>query len=193
MQRLTGFADRSRDAARCFRAALDAMAQPGTLANVALPDDPPAPLSHAAAALLLTLSDADATVWLAGVWAAPEVDTLLRLRCGAAPATDTRSAAFAVGDWNALRGVPEWRRGEADYPDRAITLIVEVERLTAGHGVRLTGPGVRGETRLGVQGVDAAFWSLIAENARTTPLGLDVFVTAGHSLAALPRSVRIAR
>ncbi|MFN3615942.1 MAG: phosphonate C-P lyase system protein PhnH, partial [Rubrimonas sp.] len=124
MQRLTGFADPPRDAARCFRAILDAMARPGTVARIGLPDAPPAPLSQAAAALLLTLSDADAATWLAGPWDAPSIRELLRLRCGAAPAPTPERAAFAVGDWAALREVEHWRLGEPDYPDRSITLIV---------------------------------------------------------------------
>ncbi|MFN3615885.1 MAG: phosphonate C-P lyase system protein PhnH, partial [Rubrimonas sp.] len=63
--------------------------------------------------------------------------------------------------------------------------------LTMGEGVRLTGPGIRGETRLDVAGVDAGFWAAIARNAVTAPLGLDVVLTAGSAMAALPRSVRV--
>ena len=51
-----GFADAPRDAARAFRAALNALARPGRIEMLA-GAVPPAPLSVAAGTLLLTLAD----------------------------------------------------------------------------------------------------------------------------------------
>lgn len=192
MQHPAGFADPARDGARSFRAALAAMAQPGAVSEIGLPSDPPPPLSHAAAALLLTLTDTAASVWLARDCHTDAVAAFLRLHCGAPPAATARDAAFAAGRWDALRSAGPWRMGDPDYPDRSTTLIVEVDDLSSEEGMRLTGPGIRGEARLGVAGVDRDFWAMLAANAKTAPLGLDVFLTAGRKLAALPRSVRIA-
>src|SRR6185312_9267216 len=61
---LPGFADPVLDAQSCFRAVLDAMARPGRLHQAGSGLTPPAPLHQATAAMLLTLADGDAPVWL---------------------------------------------------------------------------------------------------------------------------------
>lgn len=178
-----GFADAPVEAARAFRAALDAMARPGrivTLAGAA----PPAPLSPAAGALLLTLADADAPVHLAGDHDCAAVRDWLAFHAGA-PIVGRAGAALAVGRWDALAPLSDFPVGTPEYPDRSATLIVEVDRLAA-EGARLTGPGIGTEARLSLPEV-AAF---AANNARF-PRGLDFFFTAGVALAALPRSTRV--
>ena len=67
-----GFANAPIDAAKTFRAALSAMARPGRIEAVS-GARPPAPLSPAAGALLLTLVDPEAPVHLAGLFDAPEI------------------------------------------------------------------------------------------------------------------------
>lgn len=186
------FDDPVRDAARAFRALLDAMARPGAVRRPPAPPCPPAPLSPAAAAVALTLSDATAPVWLAPALRGGDVAAWLRFHTGAAPTEDAAAAAFALGRWDALAGLAGRHGGAPDYPDRSLTLIVEVDALTPDAGPRLTGPGVPGARRLAVAGVDARFWAALAANRASAPLGLDVILTAGPDLAALPRSVRIA-
>lgn len=188
MIRHTGFSDPARDAARCFRAVLEAMARPGLIARVpAGPACPP--LSPAAAAALLTLCDADAPAWIAPPLACAAVDGFLRLRAGAPASTDPEACAFALGPWAALAERP-WRRGAPERPDLGVTLIVETDALGEGETITLEGPGVDGRRSLAVAGLDARFAALLDANRATAPLGLDVLLTAGDRLAALPRSAR---
>jgi alpha-D-ribose 1-methylphosphonate 5-triphosphate synthase subunit PhnH len=178
-----GFADAPVEAARAFRAALDAMARPGRIVTVS-GATPPAPLSPAAGALLLTLADADAPVALVGAHDCDAVRRWLAFHSGAAirPAED---AALAVGRWGALAPLTAYRAGTPDYPDRSATLIVEMDALAAT-GARLTGPGIAAEARLSLPEIDA-----FAANRALFPRGLDFFFTAGDRLAALPRSTRV--
>ncbi|MEX5729458.1 alpha-D-ribose 1-methylphosphonate 5-triphosphate synthase subunit PhnH [Rhodovulum iodosum] len=178
-----GFADAPVDAAHAFRAALEAMARPGRIFQIA-GAAPPAPLSAAAGTLLLTLADGDTPLYLAGGWDTPALREWLTFHTGA-PLTRPRDAAFAVGDWAALAPLGAYRAGVSEYPDRSATLIVEMPALEKA-GARLTGPGIETEESLGLPEIDA-----FRANAAGYPLGLDFFFTSGNRLAALPRSTRV--
>lgn len=179
-----GFAAPSFDAARAFRGALDAMARPGrivTLAGAA----PPAPISPAAGALILTLCDPETPLWLAPGLDTTETRSWIAFHTGA-PVTGARAeAAFALGRWRDMRPLADFPVGTADYPDRSATLIVETELLEAS-GARLTGPGIAGAASLSLP-------ELASERAALAafPLGLDFFFTAGDRAAALPRSTQV--
>jgi alpha-D-ribose 1-methylphosphonate 5-triphosphate synthase subunit PhnH len=75
--------------------------------------------------------------------------------------------------------------GQPDYPDRAATLIVEMPALSS-EGPRLRGPGIDGVATLSLP-ESAAFIA----NRGLFPLGFDCFLTAGASVAGLPRSTRV--
>jgi alpha-D-ribose 1-methylphosphonate 5-triphosphate synthase subunit PhnH len=180
-----GFADPAIGAARVFRAALQAMARPGTVHRVT-GARPPAPLSPAAGALALTLADHDT-----GLWLGPSIDTAavrdwLSFHAGA-PFVLPAEARFAFGRWPEL-ALDAFPAGTPEYPDRSATLVVEVDELATdpARAHRLTGPGIEREAWLSVP--DPA--ALVANRARY-PLGLDFFLTCGDRLAALPRTVRI--
>jgi alpha-D-ribose 1-methylphosphonate 5-triphosphate synthase subunit PhnH len=178
-----GFADAPRESAHAFRAALDVMARPGRIAQVA-GARPPAPLSVAAGTLILTLCDPGTPVHLAGRHDTPEVRGWIAFHTGA-PVTGRAEAAFALGTWEALLPLDGYRIGAVDYPDRSATLIVEIAAL-APDGTRLTGPGIRDAARLSLPETEA-----FRRNARAFPLGLDFFLTAGDRVAALPRTTRV--
>jgi alpha-D-ribose 1-methylphosphonate 5-triphosphate synthase subunit PhnH len=178
-----GFADAPRDAAHAFRAAMQAMARPGRIERIA-GATPPAPLSPAAGALLLTLCDPDAGVHLAGSADTPGVRAWLAFHTGA-PVVGRAACRFAVGRWTDLAPLDGYPLGTPDYPDRSATLIVELDGL-APAGARLTGPGIDGAAALSLPEIDA-----FLANARAYPCGLDFFFTCGDRLAALPRSARV--
>lgn len=178
-----GFTDAPRDAAHAFRAALSAMARPGRIERLA-GARPPAPLSVAAGTLILTLCDPETPVHLAGAHDTAEVRGWIAFHTGAL-VVGRAQAAFAVGTWEALLPLDGYRIGEAEYPDRSATLIVEMPALTA-EGATLTGPGIRDSARLSLPETEA-----FRRNARAFPLGLDVFLTAGDRVAALPRTTRV--
>ena len=176
-----GFAAPPVDAAAGFRAALTAMSRPGQVQEVggALP---PAPMSVAAGVLALTLCDPETPVWLAPSLAGKPIRDWFAFHTGA-PTVSPAEAAFAFGTW-AEMPLDAFRPGDAAYPDRSATLIVEVAEIGSAH--RLTGPGIERQAHLTVP--DPA-WS--RANRARYPLGLDLFLTSGTQLAALPRTTKV--
>lgn len=177
------FADPPRDAARAFRAALQALARPGRIETVA-GATPPAPASVAAGALLLTLCDGDTGVHLARSHDTPELRAWITFHTGA-PLVAPEAAAFALGTWEALQPLPRFAAGTADYPDRSATLVVERDTLEQA-GTRVTGPGIDGSAYLDLPEPEA-----FVANRRDFPLGLDFYLACGARLAGVPRSTRI--
>jgi alpha-D-ribose 1-methylphosphonate 5-triphosphate synthase subunit PhnH len=185
-----GFADPVRDAQACFRAVLDAMAHPGRIvrAPVALPDR--LPLGAAAASVALSLCDIDTPIWLDAASAAAA--GYLAFHCGAPVAKTPADARFAfVADADALSPLDGFALGTDEYPERSATLVIEVSGLADDYGVTLRGPGILGETRLGVSGLPDRFWTERAALAELFPRGLDVLFACGDALAALPRSTQV--
>lgn len=181
---LTGdFADAPRDAARAFRAALDAMARPGKIVTIT-GGTAPGPVSPAAATLLLTLCDAETPLYLAPGHDSDALRQWIAFHIGA-PVVGRGDAMFALGTWDALGPQTDFPIGTPEYPDRSTTLIVEVAAL-ANEGARLTGPGIETEHWLTLP--DSSFF---ARNHALFPLGLDCFFTSGGRLAALPRSTKV--
>ena len=181
-----GFADPVLDSQACFRAVLDAMSRPGRIAGVAFPDPPP-PLDPATAAVLLTLADAEASVWLDhGALAAQE---WVVFHCGAALAAPGQ-ATFGV----ALRPVPlaALQAGTDDAPELGATLILQVAALGRGRRLCLSGPGIATTATLLVDGLAGDFVAEWAANHALFPRGIDLILCAGTQVAALPRSTRVA-
>ncbi|WP_336096779.1 phosphonate C-P lyase system protein PhnH [Roseovarius sp. CH_XMU1461] len=180
-----GFADAPREAARAFRACLDVMARPGTIAEVS-GAVPPAPLSIGTGVILLTLCDPDTPVYLAGRMDSPEIRQWISFHAGA-PITGTRAeASFAFGTWEELLPLAEFPIGSAEYPDRSTTLVVALDRLEPDMGARISGPGIRDVARLPLPDTEA-----FQDNHLLYPQGLDFFFTAGARIAALPRSTKV--
>lgn len=180
---LGGFANAPVQSSHAFRAALNALSRPGTIETLA-GATPPAPMSVAAGTLALTLCDATTPVHLAGAHDCLALRGWITFHCGA-PLVDAEQAVFAFGTWDALTPVTRFAKGLPDYPDRAVTLIVEMPALDA-KGPRLSGPGINGTASLSLPET-AAF---IANHAQF-PLGFDCFFTAGAQVAGLPRSTQV--
>lgn len=187
------FADPVIASQQTFRTVMDVMARPGRIARLSPDIEPPPPLCRAAGAIALTLVDFETKVWLdAPLTASPEVARWLRFHAGAPITPSGRDAAFAfVSDARALPSFAEFSAGTPEYPDRSTTLIVEVESLTQGTPLRLTGPGIAGAARLAPSSLPADFAVRWESNRALFPCGVDVILVAGDSVAALPRSARI--
>jgi alpha-D-ribose 1-methylphosphonate 5-triphosphate synthase subunit PhnH len=180
-----GFAAPVTDAQACFRAVLDAMARPGQIHRVG-GVAPPAPLSVAAAAVLLTLVDHETPLWIDPAlsacreWAA--------FHCGA-PWAESASAAFGLA-----QGLPDlggFQAGDHESPETSATLIVQIPALERGRRWRLSGPGLRAPAILAAEGLPDDFADRWRTNRRLFPCGADLILCAGDRLAALPRSVTI--
>lgn len=175
-----GFADPAIASSAAFRQMMEAMARPGTIHTIS-GSAPPAPLSPATGAVLLTLCDPDTPLYLAGALDSDTVRAWIAFHTGA-PVVGPSHCTFAVGSWNDLTPLSAYQIGTAQYPDRSATLIVQVERLEP-HGSSLTGPGIKDTHSLSLPETEA-----FQQNAGHFPLGLDFIFTCGDHVAALPRT-----
>lgn len=193
-----GAVARSHLLADAFRAIMEATAMPGAIRRPPPLTDEPAPLSPAAAAVVIALTDSAAPLWLAPTLAADgALIRRLRFATGAGPARTPAEAAFALGDWPALRAVaPTLSAGDPERPDLSATLVVEIEALSEAPrdgalGLSISGPGVPPEAprRLWLSGAPEDLLVFHQAHRPSFPVGFDMLLTAGDALAALPRSV----
>lgn len=181
-----GFDDPVKDAQRCFRAVLDAMARPGQIATVG-GVAAPAPLCVASAAVLLTLIDHETPLWLDPDIAAAR--PWIAFHCGAPAVAVESEAAFAL-----TLGLPDLGRFDAgthEGPETSATLIVQLPSLTGGPRLRLRGPGLKDDAVIAPAGMPEGFPAIWRRNHRLFPAGVDLILCAGDRLAALPRSIQV--
>lgn len=200
-----GFRDPVHGAQQTFRAVLDAMARPGRV--VALPPSavdglqpPPStlsgrPMSIGAAALLLTLLDAETRVRLAGSVASAAALAYLRFHTGVRLAPQSEPADFTLARARDVDAAL-WSQldlGHDEAPQRGATLLVEVDALGGDGGtrLRLRGPGIDGAQSLSVSGLSHEFWLWRQRLQSALPRGIDLMLVDGARLAAIPRSSRI--
>jgi alpha-D-ribose 1-methylphosphonate 5-triphosphate synthase subunit PhnH len=186
-----GFNDPQLDSQRVFRQLLQAMSRPGHIIPLERLPEAPKPLSAAAAALALTLFDLDTPIWLSEELRAGAGD-YLAFHTGAPLVTEISVASFVlIADGTKLPDLGEIASGDAEYPECAATVIVQVERLRIAAGRRLRGPGILGHVDVSVEGVAEEFWSALQANHRRFPLGFDAVLVAGDMVLGLPRTVAV--
>ena len=188
-----GFADPVFGSQSVFRAVMDAMARPGTVHAIDTDLRPPAPLNVAAAAVILTLADADTPVWLGQDLARDEaVRGWLSFQTGAPQANLPSEAAFAIAiNAAALPSLSSFALGTQEYPDRSTTLILQVETLREGEALTLRGPGIKDRETIAPRPMPGHFDMQWRENNALYPRGIDIVLAAPDAVACLPRTVRI--
>ncbi len=178
-----GFRNAPVQAAHAFRAAMNAMARPGTIHEIT-GATPPTPLSPAAGTLLLTLCDPETPIYLAPGHDHDDIRAWITFHTGALFAAP-QGALFALGQWDALGPLSRYPQGTPEYPDRSATLIVDGHVFGAPNA-RLTGPGIQTDAQMALPEI-APFQT----NHAAFPLGLDTYFAGGNRLAALPRSTTV--
>lgn len=184
------FADPMRDSQSVFRKVMEAVARPGTIADVGFAAEPPEGLDPAAAAVALTLFDFETPVWLDPALKGAETETWMRFHCGCPLTADPAKAAFAVASAAAAPPLSAFDQGDAKYPDRSTTLVLQIAALDGGTPVVLTGPGVNGQITVAPSGLPDGFWDQFETNSAQFQFGVDVLLVAGQALMGLPRSAR---
>lgn len=175
-------------AQRVFDAVLDTLARPGTLGTLDVPAGVPP-------ALLPAMTLADVEVALAVLDVDDRWDAAARAGTGA-----HRTGVVAANIVVALRpltaaDVRSLNRGTPQAPEAAARLVVAVEALHVASGpltLSVHGPGVPGERRFGVTGLDAAVVDALTVANADFPAGVDTHLVATDgTIASLPRGVTI--
>ncbi len=184
---LPGFADPVLGAQSTFRAVLEAMSRPGLIVEVGLDLTPPAPLCQSAAAVVLTLVDADSALYLTPN--AEQAQDWIVFH-----ATPRMTATLAEADFAFALTMPrldQLNAGTDDGPETGATLILQVAGFTQGHHFELAGPGLAEPRLVEIAGLPGDFPMQWEANHRRFPRGIDLILCAGTKLMALPRSLRI--
>jgi alpha-D-ribose 1-methylphosphonate 5-triphosphate synthase subunit PhnH len=187
-----GFERPALDAQRVYRRLLDAMSRPGRLQDLSEAPEPPVGLTRACAGIALTLLDFETRVWLDPALRGGEAEAWLRFHCNCPLVDDPRAAAFAlVADAAAMPRLDAFDAGDARYPDRSTTIVVQLPSLTGGPAVELEGPGIDGRIAVRPVGLPVDFWQQVADNGSEFQLGVDLVVVDADTVMGLPRTVRV--
>jgi alpha-D-ribose 1-methylphosphonate 5-triphosphate synthase subunit PhnH len=187
-----GFADATHDAQSVFRSVLDALSRPGRLQTLAASDglQAPAPLSRGLTALLLTLLDTESSLHLRGPLASEAAWMYCRFHTGVQ--REAEAQADFVATHAAEAHFDKLRLGSDEAPQQGATLIVDTLSLAPERsGLRLTGPGIEHQQRIGLCGLPPAFWQQRIAMQPLFPRGVDLLLVCGSQLIGLPRSTLI--
>lgn len=187
-----GFKEPVHNAQVMFRALMMAMSCPGTIQTPDIDAQSPFPLGSAQGAIALTLLDADTTAWFSPRLAITPVTGWIVFHTAADIVTAPAHARFAfLSAGEPLPDLSGFALGSQDYPDRSATLVVELPSLSGGRPMNARGPGIKNSRTLSPQGLPEDFCRRWNANRNLYPRGIDLILTAGSSLTALPRSVQL--
>jgi alpha-D-ribose 1-methylphosphonate 5-triphosphate synthase subunit PhnH len=176
-----------------FRSVMNALARPGLIQTISAVADAPSRLMPATAAVALSLFDHDTPIWIDDHFNAdPAVAAWLRFQSDAPLVVDGSRASFAlIHCGSALPDFETFALGTPEYPDRSTTLVVQVNTLTEGPELVLRGPGINGTALLRGGALPSDFVERMQANRAFFPRGVDLLLTCGAELVALPRSTHV--
>lgn len=188
-----GFASPVASSQSVFRCIMNALARPGSVQTIADVVNVPSLLMPATAAVALTLFDHDTPIWFdERLGAEPDIASWLRFQTGAPLTGGASLAAFAlIHSGAALPDFESFALGTPEYPDRSTTLVIQVDTLTEGPELIISGPGIRGTSSLRVGALPSDFVERMQANRALFPRGVDLLLVYGHDLVALPRSTHV--
>ncbi len=190
-----GFANASFGSQAVFRAALHAVAHPGEQVNLVHDAEAPVTGHRASAALLLALLDPDCKLWLSASLANSDAAQWLRFHTGCTIVSEPDIAQFAwIAAGDRSPPLSAFAQGSDTYPDQSATCIIDVAAIASDEGNAswlLTGPGIRTQRTLRIEGYPDGFVDEWEQNRISFPRGVDVFLTIEEQIVGLPRTTRI--
>lgn len=187
----TAFTLPVQDAQHSFRRLLKAMSEPGVIVALHQLKHGWQPLNIATTSVLLTLSDNDTPVWLSNTLHNDIVSQSLRFHTNAPLVEQPQQATFAVSsDTISSEQLNALCEGSAVAPETSATLIVQVPSLSGGRMLRLTGAGIAEERMIAPQLPNCILHEL-TERPHPFPLGVDLILTCGERLLAIPRTTHV--
>ncbi|MDO9436378.1 phosphonate C-P lyase system protein PhnH [Hydrogenophaga sp.] len=189
-----GFEHEAFGSQAAFRAAMNALSYPGRWTAMPMQAERPQHGHGASAVLLLSLLDADCTVWLSPALAASDAAPWLRFHTGCQLVSNASEAQFVwVANGDAMPALASLLCGSDNQPDHSATCVLDVLAVEdSGDAWTLSGPGIAGSAPLSVNGLPTDFTTQWTANHASFPRGVDVFLSTSTHIAGLPRTTRIA-
>lgn len=191
MTLMTAFTLPVQDAQQSFRRLLKAMSEPGTIVALHALRQGWEPLNIASTSVLLTLADNDTPVWMSETLSGEATVQNVRFHTSAPLVNVPEMAQFAVAS-GTISGAQlnALAQGTDVAPDTSATLILQVSSLSGGRMLRLTGAGIQEERMIAPQLPDCVIDEL-TERPHPFPLGIDLILTCGERLLAIPRTTHV--
>ena len=187
----TAFTLPVQDAQHSFRRLLKAMSEPGVIVALHQLKHGWQPLNVATTSVLLTLADNDTPVWFSNALHNDIVSQSLRFHTNAPLVEQPQQATFAVSsDTISSEQLNALCEGSAVAPETSATLIVQVSSLSGGRMLRLTGAGIAEERMIAPQ-LPSCILHELTERPHPFPLGVDLILTCGERLLAIPRTTHV--
>lgn len=187
----TAFTLPVQDAQHSFRRLLKAMSEPGAIVALHQLKHGWQPLNVATTSVLLTLADNDTPVWISTALQNDIVSQSLRFHTNAPLVEQPQQATFAVAsDTISSEQLNTLCEGSAVAPETSATLIVQVSSLSGGRMLRLTGAGIAEERMIAPQ-LPSCILHELTERPHPFPLGVDLILTCGERLLAIPRTTHV--
>jgi alpha-D-ribose 1-methylphosphonate 5-triphosphate synthase subunit PhnH len=189
-------ADPVRASQQVFRLVLDALANPGRIHQLVthpLVRTGDGSYNPWLASVLVTLLDHEVTLHVADAPPLAGLGSFIVQRTKTTlSGADEATFVVARAD-SALSNLPErMRRGSLEYPDDGATLLLLVDAISDGAGLRLTGPGIASEATLQVDGLPVALLESRERANGGYPMGVDLLlVDTNGRIAGLPRTTRV--
>jgi len=181
------------DAQLVFRKVLDAMARPGKVAKLPdIPLNPPAENKYPFL-ILFTLLDHEVGFEVLGAKNnAEEISRYIASNTGSSE-TSLENADFVLIYGGSSGGrIHEMKRGTLEYPDESVTLIYDVERIGTGMLLMISGPGIRAERKVAIDGIEEEEIRDMVRVNSEFPLGVDaIFSDRCGNILAMPRSTKV--
>ncbi|MES9971823.1 MAG: phosphonate C-P lyase system protein PhnH [Candidatus Thiodiazotropha sp.] len=164
-----------------YRALLEAISRPGMVKPLHTTQG-----GQAATAILATLLDAEVSL----------ADMHDLLDASDWPMLQASSGVLEEADYVFCDGSRcqafQPKLGSLPSPEQSATLIIKVDSVKRGGlRLRLSGPGVNGNTHCAITGLDPDWLSQRENWVAAFPLGVDLFLVDDSDVVALPRTTKV--
>ena len=187
----TAFTLPVQDAQHSFRRLLKAMSEPGVIVSLQQIQHGWQPLNIASTSLLLTLADHDTPVWMAAALNNDLVGQNLRFHTGATLVEQPQQAIFAVAcDTISAEQLNVLSAGTLAAPETGEFLLY-LETGQRAIRSEQTKAAVLAEERMIAPQLPDCIIDELTERPHPFPLGIDLILTCGERLLAIPRTTHV--
>ena len=184
-----GFKNKTFESQEAFHLILQATANPGKKVKFMNHNYSQEDLHISSVNIIFTLLDLDTNVF---IQSAQEntISNFIKLHTGSPITKNKVESDFAVvtdGDLD----FDSFNEGLDQYPDKATTLIIQIQSMSQGEDFVLSGPGIKNSNRITLSGIPHNFKEKVNANSSKFPLGVDIFLTCKNELISLPRTIKI--
>jgi alpha-D-ribose 1-methylphosphonate 5-triphosphate synthase subunit PhnH len=187
--------DSVHDIQSAFRKIMRAMAYPGEVVDLGVEAgkiDLSFSFNKAVMLIALTILDAETRFAVFSDDGEGDGGLISQMTYSKTTTSEKADFLFVIGPARDARAaLDEARIGSLVDPHLGATIIVEASRITGTGPLALSGPGVAGSKRIGIER-DGSWVSLRERKNAEFPMGIDlIFVDPEGRLVALPRTTRI--